>query len=625
MNTEIFGIFGDRAAFDRVLDSVERVEAAGRSAGSGRSHGAGPSAGSRRSVSTGRSAGGVDRTTDGTGDAVGGISRTVVGADRGDGDRGFHAIVEGDRVTVGIRDDALGLPGRTSRREGADGFAVVWGEAFPPDSAEGSAAEWLYEAYRERGTGAFDGLNGSYIAVVELNDSPMVVTDAIRSWECFTAWTDAGLVFGSDAMTVAQTIPEPAIDPQGFAEFLYLGGALNTNTLLEGLDRLPLDHALTPTGLQPLGRYRHDPESFDYTAELARRLERAIARRTNGPGVCGVLLSAGFDSRALLECDPSIDVGYTLGRRDSDEVAVAAALAARYGVDHTALEVDDRYLDRDARAIRATNGVKESLHIHHAAYTDEIAVDAISHGLLFDTLLRGYFVPWDSHDVFGLTVPRDRLDPDPDPVRHLSGILGYLPGTADLVPRTPHLDASTPEAFLESSIGAAYETCRNAARDGYAAYERFGVQNVLSTPFRTHLADQFRESHVAADAELVDWHLRTPPAERTDATFRDALRRIDPDLLTPRPPDRPYDSLLANQVAKRLRLSVPGLQPFENPWPDRRATYDAAGLDEYILPDRPDLHDYPPRFKLRIRDLRAWLAAATGGAVDVDAYLPSAR
>ena len=608
MNTELFGIFGDRTAFERVLDSVDRADDT-----------------QRTSSGAGRSAGRAGQPRDDAGSAVGGISRTVVGADRDDDNRGFHAVIEGERVTVGIRDDALGLPGRTSHHEGGDGFAVVWGEAFPPDSAEESAAEWLYEAYREHQTGAFDGLNGSYVAVVEQDGSPIVVTDAIRSWECFTARTDAGLAFGSDAMTVAQTIPEPTIDPQGFAEFLYLGGALNTNTLLEELGRLPLDHARTPTGLQPLDRYRHEPESFDYAAELAQRLERAIERRTNGPGVRGVLLSAGLDSRVLLECDPSIDVGYTLGKRGSEEVAVAAALAGRYGVDHTPLEVDDRYLDRDARAIRATNGVKESLHIHHAAYTDDIAVDAISHGLLFDTLLRGYFVPWDSHDVFGLTVPRGRIDADPDPVRHLSGILGYLPGTADLLPRTPHLDADSPEAFLESSIGTAYETCRNAARDDYAAYERFGVQNVLSTPFRTHLADQFRESHVAADAELVDWHLRTPHTERTDATFRDALRRIDPDLLTPRPPDRPYDSLLANQVAKRLRLSVPGLQPFENPWPDRRATYDAAGLDDHILPNRPDLHDYPPRFKLRIRDLRSWLAAATGDAVDVDAYLPSAR
>lgn len=613
MNTELFGIFGDRTAFDRALTHVERPE----------SHGSRSSSATESAPDSGTGGGAGVSGGDGNRRVFGRISNTVIGTGRGNG--GFHVVIEGERVTLGLRDDAIGMDGRTCYHETADGFAAVWGEAFTPDDEVGSAAEWLYDAYQEHGTDAFDGLNGSYIAVVETDSHPVIVTDVVRSWECFTAQTDAGLVFGSDATSVAQTIPEPTIDPKGFAEFLYLGGALNTTTLLEELDRLPLDHALTPTGLQPLDRYRHDPRDFDYAAELAERLERAISRRTNGPGDRGVLLSAGFDSRVLLACDSGVDVSYTLGTPDSKEVAVAAQLAERFGVEHAMLAVDEHYLDRDDRAIRATNGVKESLHVHHAAYTDDITVDAITHGLLFDTLLRGYFVPWKTHDVLGLTIPRDRLDPNPDPVRHISGILGYLPGTADLIPRTPGIDASTAEEFLDASIGTAYESCRNAAHDDYAAFERFGVQNVLSTPFRTHLADQFRESHVAVDAELVDWHLHTPPAARTDETFTEAIRHIDPDLLSPRPPDRPYNSFFANQAAKRLRRSLPGVAPFDNPWPDRRATYDAAELDTEILADRPDLHDYPPRFKLRIRDLRAWLATATGGTINVEAYLPSAR
>lgn len=613
MNTELFGIFGDRPAFERSQTHVEReTDASPRDTPSA----AVPDSGSGRGSSVG--------AADGTGASFGRISNTVIGTDQGDtGD--FHAVIEGDQVTVGIRDEALGMHGRSSYHEGPDGFTAIWGEVFPPDTADGSAAEWLYDAYLEQEIDAFDGLNGSYIAVVEVDSRPVVATDAVRSWECFTAQTDAGLVFGSDATSIAQTISGPTIDPQGFAEFLYLGGALNTTTLLEELDRLPLDHALTPTGLLPLNRYRHDPRDFDYAGELATRLERAISRRSNGPGDRGVLLSAGLDSRVLIACDTGFNESYTLGTPDSREVAVAAQLADRYGVDHSVLAVDEHYLDRDDRAIRATNGVKESLHIHHAAYTGDITVNAISHGLLFDTLLRGYFVPWDAHEVAGLTIPRDRLDPSPDPVHHLSGILGYLPGTADLIPRTPGIDASSAAEFLESTIGTAYDACRNAARDEYAAFERFGVQNVLSTPFRTHLADQFRESHVAVDADLVDWHLHTPPEMRTEETFAEAIRQIDPDLLSPRPPDRPYKHFLTNQVAQRLRQSVPGLSPFEAPWPDRRATYDAAGLDSQFLADRPDLHDYPPRFKLRIRDLRAWLATATGGAVDADAYLPSAR
>lgn len=581
--------------------------------------------------------------------------------------RTFERVVEGESVTVGLRDDALGQPGRSSVCTDESGVAVVWGEAFPPDGYAGSAAAWLLDAASQRRADAFASLNGSYLAVVEVDGEPFVASDPIRSWECFTTETDHGLVFGSDAASVARCIPNPHIDPQGFAEFLYLGGALNDHTPLSELDRLPLDHARTPEGTNPLGRYRHDAgadsgyastnadpagdlitdgstelatsgatnlstagvtesatdPASDPAGELARRLERAIDRRSMASGTRGVLLSAGLDSRLLLALRDDVDTAYTIGPEGSDEVAVATQLAHRYGADHVHLPVDDRYLDRDATAIGATNGVKESLHVHHAGYTDAIDADAVCHGLLFDTLLRGYFLPWDTYDVLGLTVPRGRLDPDPDPVAHLTGVMGYLPETAELIHRTPGLDATTPDEFLEDAIGAAYADCVAASVDEYAAFDRFGVQNVLSTPFRTHLADQFTESLVVADTDLVDWHLQTPPAERTDSTFREAIRRIDVDLLDPSPPDRPHDSFLANQIEKRARRSIPGLEPFDAPWPDRRTSYAANDLDAHILPDRPDLHDYPPRFKLRIRDLRHWFCSATGDAVDIDAHLPT--
>jgi|GEM_PF-559253 len=571
------------------------------------------------------------------------------------GEREFDRVVEGEAVTVGVRDDALGQPGRTSIETTDAGVAVVWGEAFVPTHFDGSAAAWLLDAFQTHGIDAFDGLNGSYLAVVEHDDRVAITSDPIRSWECFTASAAVveaavdgdgnesidGRVFGSDAASVARTIESPTIDPQGIAEFLYLGGTLNHRTPIRELDRLLLDHALTRDGSVQLDRYRHraatgpagrdgdrdHDRDRDHAEVLARRLERAINRRnTASEAVDGrshaALLSAGFDSRLLLACRDDVDTTYTVGPTGSDEVAVAGQLAARYGAEHVHLPTDGRYLDRDETAIRATNGVKESLHVHHAGYTDAIDADAISHGLLLDTLLRGYFLPRETTEVAGLTIPRGPLDANPDPLTHLTGIMGYLPATADLIPRTPGLDAGSDEAFLDDSIGAAYRECADRATDEYAAFERFGVQNVLATPFRTHLADQYTESLVAADAGLVDWHLQTPPAVRTEATFRDALRRIDADILDPRPPDRPHDSFFANQVEKRLRQSIPGLEPFDAPWPDRRTAYADQNLDGRILLDRPDLHGYPPRFKLRIRDLRQWLRLATDGTVSVDEALP---
>lgn len=537
--------------------------------------------------------------------------------------RDFDRIVEGETVTVGLRDDALGLPGRTCVEEASAGTAIVFGEAFPPTAHTGTAANWLLGRYHTSGPAAFGTLDGSYLAVVDTGDDALVAADSIRTWECFTTIQDGTRVFGTDAVTVSRAIHEPALDPRGFAEFLYLGGALNDHTMLASLDRVPFDHALGRDRVLPLGRYHHDPSSFDYEAELARRLERAVERRARGPAPHAALLSAGYDSRLLLACSETIDRAYTIGHQHSDEVSVAADIATDHGATHTTLPVDGRYLDLDESAIRATNGVKESLHIHHAGYTGAIDAATVSHGLLLDTLLRGYFLPQRTHEVLGLTIPRGGLDQNPDPVAHLTSILGYLPDTAPLLPETPGLDVDSAESFLQTTISDAYDTCLAASTDEYAAFERFGVQNVLSSPFHTHLADQYTASFVAADADLVDWHLSTPPSVRTTDTYRNALRRIDDDILEPRPPDRPHDSLLANQAEKRIRRSLPGLPPFDDPWPDRRAAYRAHDLDAEILPDAPQLHQYPPRFKLRIRDARRWLTQATDGDIRLVDHLPT--
>lgn len=533
----------------------------------------------------------------------------------------FDVVVEGPSTTVGMRDPALGQHGRSAVYEADSGFSVVFGEAYPPDRADRGAAEWLYGAVERAGVDALDRLNGSFIAVVDLGEGPFVATDVIRSWECF--YTDAAgpRVFGSDAAAVARTVPNPTLDPLPTYEFLVLGGALNDRTPIDRLDRLPLDHALTEGRTASLGRYRHDPREFDHVGELASRLERAVDRRSPRPGTSGLLLSAGWDSRALLHLDGDIDRTYTLGTSDSREVAVARTIGESYGTDHTVLEADERYLDRDESVAAYTNGVKESLHVHHAGYTDLLEMDSVVHGLLMDTLLRGYFLPRAGIDVLGVTIPRRGLDSTVDPVPHLAGILGYLPGSDPLIEASP-LDVDTSVAFFEQTIGRAFEACAEYEDTDFAALERFGVANVLSSPFRTHLADTYLEGFVAADRELIDWHLTTPPEVRTDRTYRRALRRLSPDILEPRPPDRPHDSFLLNQVEKRARLALPFLDPFDDPWPDRRRLYDASGLDETILPERRDLHGLPPRVKLRIRDLRTWVSMATNDAVSVDRYLP---
>ncbi|MDL5363597.1 asparagine synthase-related protein [Halalkalicoccus sp. NIPERK01] len=528
----------------------------------------------------------------------------------------FDRLVSGESITVGIRDPYLGVPGRTAIHESADGLCVVWGEAFPPEGVEESAATWLFERYAEDGDDAFEGMNGSYIAVVEHGGEALVANDPIHSWECF--YTDtATRWFGTDATALTRTLPSPTLDCRGLCEVVHFGLTFGGTTAIEEVRRLPFDSYLTADSTEALSRFVYEPKTFDYTEELASRLERAVDRRASYPGTKGMLMSAGFDSRLLLARLPDVDVCYTLGTPQTPEVRVARKVASQYGSRHQTLLVNENYLAAGPDIVQYTNGIRESVHIHHRGNTAEITTDAVYHGLFLDTLLRGRFVPHDTvHlDVIDRDFPLPRLDPDPDVTRLFADKFGfYADGDRTLVD-CPEIDADTPEEFLEDTIARHYRRGFDRADSRYNAMALLGIKSKSALPFRTHLADQFLESFVAADSELIDWHLTTPPEHRNDRTYQKALRMVDPDIFRYRPPDRPHRSYQLNQVEKYLRKKLPGISPFGTPWPDRDRIYDENDLDQRLFAGRPDIHALPPRIKLRINDARTWLDYAAGDTI----------
>ncbi|MFC7045285.1 asparagine synthase-related protein [Halobacteriaceae archaeon GCM10025711] len=530
-------------------------------------------------------------------------------------ERSFDRVVSGDVATVGVRDVGIGIPGRTSVYEGPEGVCVVWGEVYPPQFNRAQPAEWLLDRYAEAGADALSELNGSFLAFVEHDGEAFVATDPVRTRDCFFTDTADGRVFGTDATRVARAMDDHAVDEQGFLEFVHLGVVLGDRTVYEHLTRTPFDGYLTPSSTGTLDRFVYEPREFDYADELARRIERAVRRRADQPGRSGLLLSAGYDSRMVLATQPSIEETYTLGEPDAPEVAVARRLADQYDAEHTTLVTNERYLNTDEDVIRYTQGVRESLHVHHGGHEREMDVDTMYHGLLFDTLLRGYFLPEDTVEIFDATIPLNRLDPDPDPVAHLRKKLGFMAASDRIFPGCEATGASSLDEFVDDTIGPVLDDNRERADSVYNAIARFGIQNQPSMAFHTHLADQYLESFVAVDAELLDWHLKTPPEHRNERTFLRALKQLDDDILEHRPPDRPTDSFRLNQAEKYLRRKLPGLKPFGAPWPDRDEVYDHYDLDYKLFPDSPAVHDLPVRLKLRINDLTRWMNDAEDDAV----------
>jgi len=522
----------------------------------------------------------------------------------------FDAVLDGSTLTVGIRDSDLGVPGWSATYSGEEGCCLVWGEAYVPDD-DPNAARWLLKRYEAIGIEALRELNGSYLAVIdaEVSGDAFVATDPVRSRECFYTDEPGARVFGTDAAAVGRTIANPTLDRDGVLEFLHLGVILGEKTAITELARLPIDSRLTPVSVDSLGRFVYEPlspQEFDPVDELADRLDRAFRRRSSLPGRTGVLLSAGYDSRIVLSQVDDIDRSYTVGSLDAQEVRGARALAAQYGASHTAFPPDERYLRPDESKIRYSQGIKESLHIHHAGYTDEIEVDTMFHGLLCDTFFRGHFTASETVDVLGKRVPTGRLESDPDPVESLLEKFGYSRKASRELAKQTSFDID-PDAFVREAVADEFEARQDRADTVQNALTCCGIANQPSIPFHNHLSDHFVTSFLATDRELIDWHLRTPPEHRTTETFLRACKQIDEDILRHRPPDRPYDARLFNEVEGFVRRKTPFLSSFEPPWPDRETLFERHDFDRRLLGDLEHVHGLPARHKLRLTDLRGWL------------------
>jgi len=527
----------------------------------------------------------------------------------------FNYMVSGPGVTVGIRDWSIGLEGRSSIFEASDACCVVWGELLTPSGVSTPSARWVHERYRDEGFDALSELNGSYVIVMATEEETMVFGDLLRSRECFYTDIDGVRVFGTDAARVAITIPEPQVDTGALNHFLHCGVVFEERTLLEGMYRMPFDGYVSGDSHGSLDRIQYDPggRSADaYATDLASRLQRAVKRRSIYPPRRGILASAGFDSRLLIGTVADLDVSYTIGRMSTPEVRVARQIAEQYGISHTLLPVSGAYLTCSPEIIQYTNGVRESIHIHHRGNLEDINVSTIYHGLLLDTVLRDIYLPTRSVDLFGHALPLPGLDLDPDPFAFMTDRLGIYTDSDALLGRMPEGEGAHVTPFLERVVADALEECLPAADSIYNQMAMLGLKVTQALPFKTHLADNYNESLLAADTELIDWHLTTPPVHRNKRTFQRALDGVDEDLLRFRPPDRPYRSHMLNEIEGFLRRQLPLINSPGTPWPDRREIYMQNDMDRKLFPDTPVLYDLPTRIKLRIYDALTWLELATG-------------
>ncbi|MFC6798089.1 hypothetical protein [Haladaptatus sp. DYSN1] len=526
----------------------------------------------------------------------------------------FDTVVSESAATVGVRSHSLGIRGCSSLYTGTEGTCIIFGEAYPRGESTPNTARWLLDRYADSGLDALSQLNGSYLAFIAYEGDSFVATDPIRSWECYYTEVDGKRVFSTDIAMLKHLVSDPTPDRRSVLEFLHLGTVLGERTLFEEISRAPLDSCLTATDIRPLSRFTYEPQEFDYVSELTTRLRRAVHLRSHFPGKKGILLSGGKDSRVFLSQLPDIEQTYTIGRENSREVRVARRIANQYDAAHSVLEPSDRYLSTSDEKLRYSQSIKEALHIHHAGYDDLLDVDVMYHGLLFDTLFKGYFLEWDGVEVLGSKLPSTTLVSDPNPVDSLLSTLGFFPGPSERLTQFVgatfpelDLDIDSPREFLKSSLQEELNRCWDRTDSVHNAMDLLVIRNQPVMPFRTQLADNYHEPFVAIDTRLLDWHLKTPPEHRNSETFRKALLRIDGDILHHRPPSQPHDSNKINQLERFFRRKLPFVEEFEPAWPNRKQIYDEYGLAEKLFPDNREIHSLPVRLQLRVHNTRWWL------------------
>lgn len=521
----------------------------------------------------------------------------------------FDRVCSCASLSVGIRDPDLGAPHRSATYEDETGCCVIWGEVYLPDSVE-QPARWLLNQYRNEEKSALSALNGSYLVALGTETKAAVYTDPIRSWECFYTDSADSRVFGTDAAHVCQTSTELSLDHDSLLELAHISVVLDDRTLFESVSRTPFDGILYSDSTERLDRFVYRPQEFDYAGELTARLGRALTRRADLQGTKGLLLGAGYDSRTLLAGIPEIERCYTVGSEDSSEVRVAKKLATQYNADHRTLGVDGSYFRTDIDTVRYTNGIGESIHIHQRGVEEIADVDVMYHGWAIDSLLKEFFIQKKRVGAFGKSIKLSTLATEPDALSFLTRKkLGIMPDSTTLLSECASV--SDPEYVLEQRLEKELDRCRERCTRNHDLPSVFGIKNLPSKPFRMHLFDQFTESFVCADSELIDWHLSTPPEYRSTETFLAAIQQLDSNILRYRPPDRPRTSSVVNQVEGFLRRNLP-LTAFDTPWPDRRSLYSTYDLDRTLLPQSPALHPCSVRLKLRVHDIETWLTALFG-------------
>jgi asparagine synthase (glutamine-hydrolysing) len=275
--------------------------------------------------------------------------------------------------TVAISRVHLGIITRDKQPYSARNSKVkvfLHGEIYNDRVANSNPLEFIYCLYEKHGLDFASFLNGSFVVVIvdEDEDVVLIANDRIAAKPLFHFNDGRAIYFGPEMKSLFLTPSlERKLNLVAVADFFANGYFTREHTLIEGLETVEKATVLKITtggvarhkywefGLEKGGKDR----GLEYYQEtLAGLLRQAVRRHLRTDNTYGVLLSGGYDSRAILGCyleeraDQELHT-VSWGREEdipNSDCAIAKRLAQKLGADHgfyklSAEEIIDNFRD----------------------------------------------------------------------------------------------------------------------------------------------------------------------------------------------------------------------------------------------------------------------------------------
>jgi len=411
-------------------------------------------------------------------------------------------------------------------------------------------AQYCLQLYQRLGAEFPTELNGSFaVAVYDQRAGKLLLATDRTATRALYYCQQKHFVFGSEVKAILE-YPGMSrkLNAERVCEFLAILQMTGPSTYYDHIKRVPAASVLTWDGTrcqisrywEPRFDYADAPDIREHAAHAVAVLRRAMDRCCAGAERVGLMLSGGFDSRAIAAVSDVDMLCTTLHNVEGSEVATARRVAQALGYEHRFVEVPRSH---PLELLEAGAIIGDGMLVYHSA--QPLALRGTVETCCIDLLCTGYPLENNFHDPTWAYATWRGL-----------GMQVTLPLLARLdIPSVPAAymqarqaaDARTLDAVLAAvewlDLAASMETrLAHLMSENEQQVVHYGdameiVQGVMhACTYRDYLQVIGIERLTAAgrpvcDTEMIDLFLATPPEYRFNRRmYPHMFRLLDPAL-----------------------------------------------------------------------------------------------